>query len=300
MTDTMSRPGTGQEPAEPRGGKAPRKRPTTAWTLFSRNRVALIGLSLLVAILLAITFGPMLYPNDPFEIVGIPMEAPGESSVLLGTDALGRDLFAELLYGGRATMLVGVVAAILSTAIGIMLGGMAGYHRGWADSVAVRITEFFQVLPPLLLAMVLVTLFTPSLMTITIAIGVVSWPATMRITRAEFLRIRELDYVKNDRAAGAGDFWIIMKTILPNALPPIVVMSTSGHRSGDALRGGAELPRPRRPQHDELGADPRQQPRADAHRLVARGLPWTGHLPRRAERQPLRRRTQRRPQPQRS
>ena len=223
MTDIMSLPGTGQEqPEKPAAAK--RKRPTTAWTLFRRNRVALIGLSLLASILIAITFGPMIYPNNPFEIVGIPMEAPGESDVLLGTDALGRDLFAELLYGGRATMLVGVVAAILSTAIGIILGGFAGYHRGWADSVAVRITEFFQVLPPLLLAMVLVTLFTPSLLTITIA--VVSWPATMRITRAEFLRIRELDYVRNDRAAGAGDFWIIMKTILPNALPPIVVMST--------------------------------------------------------------------------
>ncbi|MFE1084503.1 MULTISPECIES: ABC transporter permease [Brevibacterium] len=228
MTDIMAVPGTGQDQPEqsPAAAVQTRKRPTTAWTLFRRNRVALVGLSLLAFILLAITFGPMVYPNNPFEIVGIPMEAPGESDVLLGTDALGRDLFAELLYGGRATMLVGVVAAILSTTIGIILGGFAGYHRGWADSVAVRITEFFQVLPPLLLAMVLVTLFSPSLLTITIAIGVVSWPATMRITRAEFLRIRELDYVRNDRAAGAGDFWIIMKTILPNALPPIVVMST--------------------------------------------------------------------------
>lgn len=228
MTDSISLPQPRDSHTEPaaEGPSTRPKRPVTAWTLFRRNRVALVGLSLLALILVLIIFGPMVYPNSPFEIAGIPMEAPGESSVLLGTDALGRDVLAELLYGGRATMLVGIVAALLSTTIGIVLGGIAGYHRGWADSIAVRITEFFQVLPPLLLAMVLVTLFKPSLTTITIAIGVVSWPATMRITRAEFLRIRELDYVKSDRASGAGDFWIIMRTILPNALPPIVVMST--------------------------------------------------------------------------
>ncbi|MGO2860837.1 MAG: ABC transporter permease [Brevibacterium sp.] len=228
MTDSMSLPQPHASQIEGSVSNVPDspKRPVTAWTLFRRNRVALLGLSLLTVILLAVIVGPLIYPNSPFEITGIPMEAPGESSVLLGTDALGRDVLAELLYGGRATLLVGIVAALLSTTIGIVLGGLAGYHRGWVDSVAVRITEFFQVLPPLLLAMVLVTLFKPSLTTITIAIGIVSWPATMRITRAEFLRIRELDYVKSDRASGAGDIWIIFKTILPNALPPIVVMST--------------------------------------------------------------------------
>lgn len=206
--------------------RAPTRKPTTSWSLFLRNKVAVVGLVMLSAILLAITLGPVFYPNGPFEIVGAPIEAPGASDVLLGTDTLGRDVLAGLLYGGRATLLVGVVAALLSTTIGVLLGGLGGYFGGWVDAVAVRITEFFQVLPPLLLAMVVVTLFQPSLTTITVAIGIVSWPSTMRITRAEFLRIRELDYVKSERAAGAGVARIILRTVLPNALPPIVVMST--------------------------------------------------------------------------
>jgi peptide/nickel transport system permease protein len=217
--DTRPRPGA------PADAPAVRK-PTTSWTLFLRNKVAVVGLAMLSAILLAITFGPVVYPNGAFQIVGAPIEAPGSSNVLLGTDTLGRDVLAGLLYGGRATLLVGVVAALLSTTIGVLLGGLAGYFGGWVDAVAVRITEFFQVLPPLLLAMVVVTLFRPSLPTITIAIGIVSWPSTMRITRAEFLRIREMDFVKSERAVGAGDARIIMRTVLPNALPPVIVMST--------------------------------------------------------------------------
>lgn len=198
----------------------------SGWRIFLRNRVAVLGLSLLALIVLAVTIGPVLYPNGPFQITASPLEPPGTPGVVLGSDSIGRDVLAGLLYGGRATLLVGIVAALLSTAIGVLLGGLAGYYGGWVGAVAVRITEFFQVLPSLLLAMVVVMLFRPTLTTIAIAIGIVSWPATMRITRAEFLRIRELDYVKADRAAGAGDFRIIARSVLPNALPPVVVMST--------------------------------------------------------------------------
>ncbi|WP_256840129.1 ABC transporter permease [Ornithinimicrobium faecis] len=214
-----SRGVTGSEPAR-------HTKPTTAWTLFLRNRVAVLGLGILILLVLAVTLGPIIHGVNPFAVAGPPLEPPGESGAVLGTDALGRDVLAGLLSGGRVTLLVGVIAALLSTTIGVLLGGLGGYFGGWVDAVAVRITEFFQVLPPLLFAMVVVTLFEPSVTTITVAIGVVSWPSTMRITRAEFLRIRTLDYVKSERAAGAGAARIIMRTVLPNALPPIIVMST--------------------------------------------------------------------------
>ena len=144
----------------------------------------------------------------------------------LGTDYLGRDIIAGLLTGGAPTLAVGASAAIITMVIGITLGAFAGYYGGWVDTLLMRITEFFQVLPALLFAMVLVTLFSPSLITIAIAIGVVSWPQTARLTRAEFLRIKELEYVTAARAIGAQNGRIMWRVIIPNAAPPLIVSAT--------------------------------------------------------------------------
>ena len=119
--------------------------------------------------------------------------------------------------------MVGAAAAAITITIGILFGALAGFYRGWVEEVLMRITEFFQVLPPLLLAMVVVLLFSPSIYSISIAIGVVSWPATARLVRAEFLRLRELDFVKAERAIGARNARIIWTVILPNAAPPLIV-----------------------------------------------------------------------------
>jgi peptide/nickel transport system permease protein len=146
--------------------------------------------------------------------------------VPLGTDNLGRDLLRGLLKGGGPTLAVGAVAAIITLVIGILLGGIAGYFGGWIDDLLMRITEFFQVLPALLFAMVVITLFSPSTITTAIAIGVVLWPQTARLTRAEFLRIRELEYVMAARSIGARNGRIMWKVILPNALPPLIVSAT--------------------------------------------------------------------------
>ena len=131
-----------------------------------------------------------------------------------------------MLTGGGPTLAVGAAAAAITMVIGVTLGALAGFHGGWVDNLLMRITEFFQVLPALLFAMVLVTLFSPSLLTIAIAIGVVSWPQTARLTRAEFLKVKELEYVTAARAIGARDARIIWKVILPNAAPPLIVSAT--------------------------------------------------------------------------
>ena len=194
--------------------------------LFLSKRAAIIGLLLLVAIVTLALLGPVFLVADPFDITAAPLTPPGTSEAWLGSDQLGRDVLIDLIYGGRATLAVGAAAACLSILIGVTIGALAGYFGGAADEVLMRVTEFFQVLPALLFAMVVVTLFSPSLPTIALAIGVVSWPSTARLTRAEFLKLKELDFVAAERVIGARTGRIIWRVILPNALPPLIVSAT--------------------------------------------------------------------------
>jgi peptide/nickel transport system permease protein len=193
--------------------------------MFFRNHAAVAALVVLILILLGAIFGPLIYSTDPFEMVWAPFSPPGEEGFLFGTDYLGRDLLSAILNGARVSITIGLAAAFMSVFIGITIGALAGFYRGWVEEVLMRFTEFFQVLPTLLFSMVIVALFGASLIVITIAIGVVSWTAVARITRAEFLRIRELEYVMASRASGAGNFKLIFRVILPNALPPIIVQA---------------------------------------------------------------------------
>ncbi|WP_179961612.1 ABC transporter permease [Pikeienuella piscinae] len=198
-----------------------------AWIMFRRNRPAMAGLCLLIVIVLLTLYGVLFYGGDPYEIVWAPHEPPGVTpEFMLGTDYLGRDLIAGLLMGGGPTLAVGGAAALLTMVIGVSIGAMSGYFGGRVDNALMRFTEFFQVLPALLFAMVLVTLFSPSLTIIAIAIGVVSWPQTARLTRAEFLKIKRLEYVTAARAIGAQNGRIMWRVILPNALPPLIVSAT--------------------------------------------------------------------------
>jgi peptide/nickel transport system permease protein len=194
--------------------------------MFCHNRAALAGLAVLAAIILATAIGPTVYRVDPFDIVSAPLLPPGGDEALLGTDYLGRDILSGVINGARTSLTVGATAAALTMLIGITVGALAGFYGGWVDQLLMRVTEFFQVLPPLLLAMALVTLFSPSLPTIAVAIGIVSWAAAARLTRAEFLRIRTLEYVLAARSIGARNRRLIWHVILPNALPPLIVSGT--------------------------------------------------------------------------
>ena len=196
-----------------------------AWDMFRRNHAAMVALAVLGLISIGAVVGPYLYPTDPFDMVWAPFSPPGEQGFLLGTDYLGRDLLAMIINGARVSLLIGLAAALVSIFIGVTVGALAGFYRGWVEEVLMRITEFFQVLPTLLFSMVLVALFGASLPMITFAIGIVSWTAVARITRAEFLRIRELEFVMASRASGAGAAKLMFRVILPNAMPPIIVQS---------------------------------------------------------------------------
>ena len=198
---------------------------TEAARMFAANYAAVAGLLVLAIIIVVSLLGPFLYTVDPWEMVWSPFSPPGAKGFLLGTDYLGRDLVAQIIHGGRATIAVGCAAALLSVLIGITFGALSGFYRGWVEEILMRITEFFQVLPTLLFSMVLVALFGASLQMIAFAIGIVSWTGVARVTRAEFLKIRELEYVTASRSGGANAPTLIFRVILPNALPPIVVQA---------------------------------------------------------------------------
>jgi peptide/nickel transport system permease protein len=186
-----------------------------AWRVFRKNKAAMLGLVLLVVVILTMALGPTLYPVPPFDIVGRPFTGPFETSALpLGSDYLGRDILAGMVVGGRATVAVGLAAAAITVTIGLMVGALAGYYGGWVDEVLSRFTEIFQVMPSLLFAMVLMTLFQPSLLTAVLAIGMVTWTSTARLARAEFMRLRKLEYVNAARALGASHLRLMVREIL--------------------------------------------------------------------------------------
>ena len=226
---TRRQEGPGVPPASPRAPEVKVEHPTLeALRMFVRNPSAIAGLAMLAVVLVVSIAGPWFYPADPFEIRAAPLTPPFTADAWLGSDYLGRDVLTTLIYGGRATLLVGSIAALLSVLIGITLGACSGYYGGKVDAALMRVTEFFQVLPALLFAMVVVTLFGPTLATVTLAIGIVSWTGTARLTRAEFLKYKSLEFVRAERAIGAKNARIIWKVILPNALPPLVVSATLG------------------------------------------------------------------------
>lgn len=198
-----------------------------ALRMFLRNRAAVAGLIILIGVIIMTYLGPSLYDADASRILYRPLQSPGTEDVAsFGSDYLGRDVLAGVIRGGSTTLRVALVATLLIVLIGMTIGAVSGFYGGWIDSALMRLTEVFQVMPALLFALVIVTLFGPSPTKISIAIGVVLWPQLARLTRAEFLRLKNLEFVKAARAIGASDFRIMFRVILPNAMPPLIVATT--------------------------------------------------------------------------
>jgi peptide/nickel transport system permease protein len=195
------------------------------WHRFSRNVAAVIGLVFLVGIIAVAVFGPTLYPVDPYDMIGRPSQPPS-ARFPLGTDVSGRDILAGLIGGARVSLMIGLVASFGATVLGVAVGALAGYRGGWADTVLMRLTDFFLTIPSFVLAVVIIAIFSPSIVTVTAAIAVVSWPPVARLARAEFMAQREREYVQACRALGMPDLEIATRQILPNALPPVIVVSS--------------------------------------------------------------------------
>lgn len=204
---------------------------------FVRHPAGMLGLLILAAIVAASLLGPGCYGVDAFDIAGAPFSPP-DAELPLGSDYLGRDVLAGLLAGGRTSLAIGLAAALISVVIGVTVGALSGWFGGRVDRVLMKVTEFFQVLPALLFAMVLVTLFGATLGVETLAIGGVAWPGVARLTRAECLRLRGMDYVRAAAAAGASPGYLITRVVLPNALPPIVVAAALAIGTAILFEGG--------------------------------------------------------------
>lgn len=194
---------------------------------YLRNPAAVIGLVLLVLVVAMAVSAPWVFPRDPLSLAGRPLQWPGASERFwLGTDNTGRDIAAQIFHGARTSLLIGLVATAISIGIGIVVGAVAGFYGGWVDDALMRVTEAFQTLPNFILLLVLVAVFGSDIRTVTIAIGIVSWPPSARLTRAEFLSLRSREFVQACRVLGMRDTRIIFCEILPNALPPVIVYAS--------------------------------------------------------------------------
>lgn len=187
----------------------------------------LVGLVIWIGLIFVAIVGPYLDPVNPFSIVYKPRTPPFMTmQVPLGTDYLGRSVLSGLVHGALVTLEVGVGAALFTVVIGVTVGALAGFYGRRTETILMRVTEFFQVLPPLLLAMVLILVFTPTTLTVIGAIGATNWPPIARVTRAEILSIKKREFVAASRAVGASDWHLIWRVILPNVYPSIIVLST--------------------------------------------------------------------------
>jgi peptide/nickel transport system permease protein len=194
---------------------------------YFRSPPAIIGLFLLLVVIAMAATAGWLFPRDPLALAGRPLVWPfANPRFPLGTDNSGRDIAAQIFYGARISLLIGGVATVIAIVIGVVIGALSGYYGGWVDTVLMRITEAFQTLPNFLLLLVLVAVFGSNITTVIVAIGIVSWPAPARLTRAEFMSLRNREFVQAGRTLGLKDMKLIFGEILPNALPPVIVYAS--------------------------------------------------------------------------
>lgn len=188
-------------------------------------RMAIGGAIILVVIAAAVA-APFLFPFSPWEMRGAPFSPPGSPDFPLGSDALGRDLAAGIAYGAVVSLMIGSISTVVSLGIGVSLGAIAGYAGGRADDAIMRFAEFFQTIPSFLLAILLVAIFTPSIVSIIAAIALVSWPPVARVVRAEFLALRQREFVQAAEVLGVSHVRVVYQTMLPNALAPVIVLGS--------------------------------------------------------------------------
>jgi peptide/nickel transport system permease protein len=196
------------------------------WKRFSRNRSAVLGLAILILVLFMAAIAGVIYPDDPFSLAGKPLSGPGLNGFLLGSDSLGRDVASGIAHGAKTSLLIGLIATLAAVFIGIIFGAFAGYYGGRIDDVLMRITEVFQTIPSFVFAILLVAIMKPSIESIVIAITVVSWPGVARLVRAEFLSLKNREFVQACHTLGMGDIRIMLQEILPNCLSPIIVIGS--------------------------------------------------------------------------
>lgn len=201
-----------------------------AWRMLKRNKMAMIGLGILVVLILLAVFADVIADYDEVAIkmnTAIRLQGPSKSHIL-GTDELGRDIFARIIHGARVSLQVGIIAVGIAIIVGGSLGAIAGFYGGKLDNIIMRIMDVFLAIPSILLAISIVSALGSSMPNLMIAVGVSSIPSYARIVRASVLSIKDQEFIEAARAIGAKDSRIIIKHILPNSLAPVIVQGTLG------------------------------------------------------------------------
>lgn len=200
----------------------------TFWEMFYKNKLALAGCGIVALLFVVSLFAPLLAPYDPGAIDLKNVLAPPSAGHWFGTDQLGRDVLSRMIWGARISLKVGFVATGLAILIGTILGAVAGYYGGWIDALIMRFVDIMLCFPTFFLILAVIAFLEPSIWNIMIVIGLTGWMGVTRLVRADFISLRERDFVTAARAIGAGDARIIFLHILPNALASILVAATLG------------------------------------------------------------------------
>ena len=216
-----------------------RSRAAETWRRLKKNKVAMVSLAVLIAIILISVLAPVIAPYDYAETDKQNTLAGPSKEHWLGTDRLGRDILSRLIWGGRQSLQMGIIAVLIAAVVGVIIGSIAGYFGGWLDNLLMRILDIYQSIPMMLLCITFAAILGPSLRNAIIAIGVSMVPAFARMMRASILTVRESEYIEAAICCNATNRMIIMKNIIPNAISPIIVNITMS--IGGAVLSGAGL-----------------------------------------------------------
>jgi peptide/nickel transport system permease protein len=194
--------------------------------VFVQNRLALVGVTMILAITLFCFVGPLFYHTDQVHTNLSQVTLPPSGAHPLGTDDVGHDVLGRLMLGGQSSLEVGVAAALLASVFGTVWGAVAGYLGGWIDAVMMRVVDSFLAIPYLLLVLMCSSIFTPSIIVLIILVALVSWLVTARLVRGEALSLRTREYVQAARGVGGGNWRVVLRHIVPNCVSTIVVQTT--------------------------------------------------------------------------
>lgn len=208
-----------------------------AWRRFKRNRLAMLGLFIVAFLVVVALIGPFLV-QDPLNTAGIAKEKPTNQH-FFGTDSLGRDVMARVVYGIRLSLFIGLVATAVETVIGVVVGAASGWFRGWTDTILMRLVDIILGIPYLVLALAMVAVIGKGVTAVVITLAVTAWLQTARTVRAGFLQVRELEYIEAAKAVGVPTRRIIVRHVLPNVFQPVIVLVAIG--IGTAILAEAAL-----------------------------------------------------------
>ena len=202
---------------------------------FTAHKLAMIGVAVILLEVILVIVLPMIMKLDPYTSDILAFSAKPGAGHILGTDDTGRDVFARLVYGGRISLLVGLLSAIISLCIGVPLGLIAGYYKGIWETIVMRTADIFMSFPSMILILVLVSVIGPSVWTVTLVIGILGWTDFAKLIYGNVLSVREKEYVESAKAVGTKDIPLLIKYVIPNAFAPILINFT--FRTAQAIIG---------------------------------------------------------------